>query len=214
MPERPLSANATHRTHHPTASPEGRTFRRSRHREALTSVRAPHRRWAPGSLRGGSDDVGSISGPKRQSDSAWRGRLAIACGRANLRDHGAAHGGSWWGPDGCALLCRARCAAEWHGADVSADERLPFVAMAEAPLQPTPASIAGKRLASAQWEPRAKPCAAQDQHRGFGRRPPWPACRGNAPNPCRGRRIAPRWEDRSGSCAARCRRPGRSGRSR
>src|SRR5437588_730255 len=64
MPERPLSANATRRTHHPTASPEGRTFRRSRHREALTSVRAPHRRWAPGSLRGGSDDVGSISGPK------------------------------------------------------------------------------------------------------------------------------------------------------
>src|ERR1700732_1331947 len=59
-------------------------------------------------------------------------------GRADLRNHGAGYGGSWWRPDGYALLGRARCvAAERNGPDVLADECLPFGALAEADLQPT-----------------------------------------------------------------------------
>src|SRR5215831_19584770 len=48
-----------------------------------------------------------------------------------------------------------------------------------------------------------------DRRRAFGPTPRWPAGRGNASNPDRGWRAAPRLEDRYGSCAARCRRPGR-----
>src|ERR1700730_14745133 len=70
-------------------------------------------------------------------------------GRADLRNHGAAYGCSWWRPAGYALLGRARCVtAERNGPDVLADECLPFGAWAEADLQPTkrcPPVLNGRR---------------------------------------------------------------------
>src|SRR3981081_2160003 len=64
-----------------------------------------------------------------------RGPFVVACGRADLRDHGAADGGSWWRAGGC-LVFRDGCVAAWRdGSDVYADERLPFGALAEANLQ-------------------------------------------------------------------------------
>src|ERR1700732_4410960 len=59
-------------------------------------------------------------------------------GRADLRNHGAAYGCSWWRPAGYALLGRATCVtARRNGPDVLADECLPFGALAEADLRPT-----------------------------------------------------------------------------
>src|SRR5689334_22750674 len=67
---------------------------------------------------------------------ARRRRLARSRGRADLRPHGATHGRSWRQP-GYALRGDARYIfAERNGPDVSADECLPFGAMAEADLQP------------------------------------------------------------------------------
>src|SRR6266550_5744114 len=60
----------------------------------------------------------------------------MPCGRADLRNHGAAHSGSWR-LGGHALPGRACFSAGWNGPDVLADERLPFGALAEADLQPT-----------------------------------------------------------------------------
>src|SRR5271170_7419889 len=67
-----------------------------------------------------------------------RRRVAKPRGRADLRHHGAADGCSWWCLAGHALRGPARrITAERNGADVFADERLPFCALAEADLQPT-----------------------------------------------------------------------------
>ena len=66
-----------------------------------------------------------------------RSRLAMPRGYADLRNHGATDGCSWWRPAGYALLGRARCVtAERNDPDVRADECLPFRALAEADLQP------------------------------------------------------------------------------
>src|ERR1700730_3726577 len=67
---------------------------------------------------------------------ARRGLFAVAGGRADLRDDGAADGGTWWRTGGCVVFSRGRVAAERDGPDVPADERLPFGALAEADLQP------------------------------------------------------------------------------
>src|SRR5436305_6511304 len=59
-------------------------------------------------------------------------------GRADLRDHGAGYGCFGWRRAGYALRGHARgVAAERNGADVRADERLPFGALAEADRQPS-----------------------------------------------------------------------------
>src|ERR1700736_4771733 len=64
--------------------------------------------------------------------------MAMARGRADLRDHGAAYVCSWWRPAGYVLLGRARCVtAERNGPDVLADERLPFGALVKADPRPT-----------------------------------------------------------------------------
>ena len=79
---------------------------------------------------------------RRKRGRPRRSRLAMPRGRADLRNHGAAYGCSWWRPVGYALLGRARCViAERNGPDVLADECLPFGALAEADLQPTTASV-------------------------------------------------------------------------
>jgi hypothetical protein len=67
-----------------------------------------------------------------------RSRLARSRGRADFRNHGAAHGRSRRRPAGYPLLDRGTyVAAERNGPDVFADERLPFAALAEADLEPT-----------------------------------------------------------------------------
>ena len=62
--------------------------------------------------------------------------MAIARGRADLRNHGAAYGYGWRRPAGYALFGCERIAGGWDGPDVLADERLPFGALAEADRQP------------------------------------------------------------------------------
>jgi hypothetical protein len=67
-----------------------------------------------------------------------RSRLARSRGRADFRNHGAAHGRSRRRPAGDPLLDRGTfVAAERNGPDVFADERLPFAALAGADLEPT-----------------------------------------------------------------------------
>src|ERR1700682_3911240 len=64
--------------------------------------------------------------------------MAMSRGYADLRNHGADDGCSWWRPAGYALLGRARCVtAQRNGPDVLADECLPFGALAEADLRQT-----------------------------------------------------------------------------
>src|SRR6266480_1525312 len=59
-------------------------------------------------------------------------------GRADFRNHGAAHERSRRPPAGYPLLGRgAYVAAERNDPDVLADERLPFAALAESNLQST-----------------------------------------------------------------------------
>src|SRR5260370_25015941 len=72
-------------------------------------------------------------------EAAMRPPLAqLPRGGADLRNHGAVYGCSWWRPAGYALLGRTRCVtAEWNGPDLLADECLPFGALAKADLRPT-----------------------------------------------------------------------------
>src|SRR2546421_197963 len=71
----------------------------------------------------------------RELSAARRGPFAVACGRANLLDHGAACGAQRRRHVGYALLGHAKwIAAKRNGPDVSADERLSFDALAEADL--------------------------------------------------------------------------------
>ena len=72
---------------------------------------------------------------KRRHECARRGGLAIACGRADLRCHGAADGRSRWRCSRSIVFGRACFSVDRHGPDVFVDERLPFGAVAEAGLQ-------------------------------------------------------------------------------
>src|SRR6187455_291657 len=78
--------------------------------------------------------------------------MAIARGRADLRNHGAAYGYGWRRPAGYALFGCERIAGGRDGPDVLADERLPFGALAEADRQPAlrgPFEMCGATDASA-----------------------------------------------------------------
>ena len=60
----------------------------------------------------------------------------MSWGRAHFCNHGPAHG-RFRRPNGYPLLRRGTCvAADWNDPDVLADECLPFVALAEADVQP------------------------------------------------------------------------------
>src|SRR3979411_1877296 len=74
-----------------------------------------------------------------------RGPLAVAGGRADLRDHGAAYGYSRWRRTGCFVFGRGRITARRNDPDVSADERLSFGAVAEADRQGLAKCDGGKK---------------------------------------------------------------------
>src|SRR5262249_24212069 len=65
-----------------------------------------------------------------------RGRLAISRRSADICDHGATDGCSWSRFAGRVVFGCKCLAAERHGADVFADERLSFAAVAPADLRP------------------------------------------------------------------------------
>src|SRR2546423_7301915 len=91
--------------------------------------------------------------------------MAIARGRADLRDHGAAYGCGWQRPAGCALFGCERIAGGRDGPDVLADERLPFGALAEADRQPRgrgsqcPPAASSTTLRPRQHSARDQGCA-------------------------------------------------------
>src|SRR5258705_6367695 len=74
-----------------------------------------------------------------------RGPLAVAGGRADLRDHGAAYGYSRWRRSGCFLFGRGRITARRNDPDVPVDERLSFGAVAEADRQGLAKCDGGKK---------------------------------------------------------------------